>query len=61
MAGLRRSFPRSGGLPATLLPGLGVAWAVRSSPRCPVSAGWAASIVAALSGRFAGPPSCGLS
>eukprot|EP00969_Alexandrium_andersonii_P283797 12547276-Alexandrium_andersonii.AAC.1 len=56
MGALRRSFPRSGGLPAPLLPGVGVVWGVRTAPRCPVAAGWAAAIVAALSGRFAGPP-----
>eukprot|EP00969_Alexandrium_andersonii_P166764 7369593-Alexandrium_andersonii.AAC.1 len=31
-------------------------WGVRFAPRCPAAAGWAAAIVAALAGRFAGPP-----
>eukprot|EP00969_Alexandrium_andersonii_P297818 13162743-Alexandrium_andersonii.AAC.1 len=31
-------------------------WAVRCAPRCPAAAGRAAAIVAALAGRFAGPP-----
>eukprot|EP00969_Alexandrium_andersonii_P042162 1849705-Alexandrium_andersonii.AAC.1 len=31
-------------------------WTIRFAPRCPAAAGWAAAIVAALAGRFAGPP-----